>query len=145
MSAKKPLDVHQYVLPSGLGVRVRRFRPSEKDKNFRNAAIEAGEEATLYDLRSCELRSAVRNTLVQITEVGTYATMADLVEADQKALAEKKSIWRDVKATALEDEWDDLFDSRDDAMLIAIYKAAHEVSADDVRAIVGKALPVSTD
>jgi hypothetical protein len=43
----------------------------------------------------------------------------------------------------LDSEYNQLFTAKDHAVLTAIYRDLHEVNEEEVKAIVGKALPVS--
>lgn len=123
---------------TGRGVRFKHLTPSERDTMSRKAATLAGKEATIYDLRMLEFREGVKAMLHSVTR----ETSLTFEQAQAGA-------WQKLDAHSLEMpgelNYDTLFNAKDDAVLTALYRRAHEVSVAEIEAIAGKALPVSVD
>jgi len=128
-------DLIQYLLPSGRGVRVVELFPSEKDDVERKSAHEIGKDGTFSDLRLAMLRRGVYQMVKQVTASNGTKKAEDLLSPDTK--------WKVVDLSDLEDNYDKYFTSKDDAVLGRIYHKLHEISADEIDAIVGKAQTVS--
>ena len=127
---------------SGRAVRYRVLPPNEHDAITLKAAMLGGKEGTMFELRMRETHEGVMAMLVQVSKETGMLT--------QDAMA--TATWVGVNVGVLEmpgplqyskDGDVGLFTSKDDAILTAIYKRAHEVTAAEIDSIVGKALPVS--
>jgi|ERR1041385_4699221 hypothetical protein len=127
-------DLLQYRLPSGRGVRVVELTATEKDAVTLDAAKQVGKDASVADFRVTEIHYGVSRMIKQVSDK-KYDTMEALLAPDVK--------WKDTDPGDLEDNYDKYFTAKDDAVLSAIYRKLHEVSADEIEAIAGKALPIS--
>lgn len=129
-------DLHQYLLPSGVGIGVVELFPSEKDKLTKDLAHTIGKDASVLDFRVSEMREGVLSMLKFYTKA-KFKKPEDLLSLTEKD-------WVEVDKLSLEDSYDKVFTAKDDAVLCAIYKRLHEVSLDEIESIVGKARTVST-
>lgn len=116
---------------SGRGVRFRLLAPTEVDTATIDAAKQLGPEGTLAELRILEGREALKRMIVAYTEPGLSAE------------AVLSATWIKALPEVLETDYGRIFPAKDDKVLYGIYKRFHEVSADDIDQIVGKALDVA--
>lgn len=133
----KVKDLYQLLLPSGRGVRVVELTPTEKDSFTRNAARMVDKGATVADFKLSELREGVMGMIKQVT-LGKYKNQEELVATQPKE-------WKDVDGLDLAQYYDTYFTAKDDHVLTIFYRRLHEVSAEEIEMIVGKAQTVSGD
>lgn len=115
---------------SGRVVRTKPLDPVTAEKVLSAAAKIVGKDATVIELKKCEWRLGVKAFIAEFSEP----------TKDPATLTAKQ--WKKVAADTL-DDMGALFTARDCMVLEALYRDEHEVSQDEVDAIVGKALPVS--
>jgi len=126
------------LLPSGRGVKFRRLKPSEVDDVSLKAAKTVDKDASGLEFRYATLREGVRAMLTATTKKSSFKKPEEL-------LAEGVE-WEPLDLAKLLDGYDDYFGNpKDDAILAEIYKTEHEVTKQEVEAILGKVLPVSED
>lgn len=116
---------------SGCGVRYRELSAPECDGLTRLALAEVGMEASMIDLRKAERREGAKAMIVAVTDPG-------LTSLDGAK-------WRTLTREQVEDEFNKLFNAKDQKFLCAVYEKLHEVSVVEVEEIMGKALPVTLD
>lgn len=129
-------DVNQFVLigknMSGRGVRFLPLLPPEHSKVMLDAAKQMGPESTVIELKSTEWTMGVRRMILAVTkETGLVDPLAN------------GATWRKLNAAQIDEEYDTLFNSKDDAVLKGIYRDYHEVSADEIDTLRGKVIAVS--
>jgi hypothetical protein len=126
---------------SGRGVRLRALTPTQVDALLERAATLVGKDATVLDVKLAEWREGVKEMLVAVTKAGALT--------DPNALQDPATAWEPLDTRKIEtvDGWgmDALFTARDMNFLIEVYKRFHEVTKDEIEAIVGKAVKVSAD
>jgi len=116
---------------SGRVVRYKTLSAGEVDQLTLDAAKSIGEAGTFLELRKAEWREGTRRMLVGVSEP------VDTMEGVKV---------RKVQPVDLDgDNYDDLFTPRDHSVLVGLYRALHEVTQEEITAIMGKALPVSED
>lgn len=115
-------------------VRVIELLPDEKDDLMLQAAKAVGQDASIIELKKREWKMGV---LSMIKQVSTEPVTGDPNGPDVK--------WKSYDYQTIETDYSKLFTSKDHALLVAAFRSFHEVTDDEVAAIVGKALPVSAD
>lgn len=111
-------------------VQVRMLDAFEVEDNLTQAAKLLGKSAEFFEIKKTEWRNGVKRFLVSVSEP---------VDNPADATMRKVNI-ADLDATFTE-----LFTSKDQQVLEAMYRDFHEVSAEEVDAIVGKAIPVASE
>lgn len=111
-------------------VHVRMLDAFEVEDNLTQAAKLLGKSAEYFEIKKTEWRNGVKRFILAVS---------DPVDTVAEAKMRKVNI-ADLDAT-----FSDLFTAKDQQVLEAMYREFHEVSVDEVDAIVGKALPVSSD
>lgn len=118
---------------SGRAVRVQELGPDEKDDLMIQAAKSLGKDASILELKRREWKMGVLSMIKQVSTV----PVKDANGADVK--------WKSYSYDELEEAYKTLFTSKDHSLLVAAFRHFHEVTEEEVDAIVGKALPVSED
>ncbi len=131
------VDLNQYLLPSGRGVRVKELSPSAKDIVTKKAAKLSGKDASIVDFRMCELHEGVVAMLKEVTVNRDCKTVEDLLSKEVK--------WKDVNYSDLDEKYDEYFSSKDDTVLSNIYRKLHEVTFDELESISLKVQTVTRD
>lgn len=114
---------------SGRALRLKPLGPSQVESNLTNAARLVGKDALYFELKKSERRSGIKEMIVEFT---------DPVD-DPRAEGTK---WRKPTHDQFVDH-DEYFTAKDWAVLESIYSDYHEVSAEEIEAISGKAVPLS--
>lgn len=128
---------------SGRGVRFRELTAPEVDGLAVEAIKAIGSDATVAQFRIAETREGIVRMLTSVTRKGglTRATVRELRPADWQPLTEA-----DLMNPNGELAYEKLFrNSKDHAVLGALFAQYHKVSQSELDAIVGEALPVSGD
>lgn len=116
---------------SGRAVRFVPLGPDERDEVLVQAAKAVGMDGTIMDLKRQEWKLGVLHMVKQVSA----ETVEDPNAADVK--------WKTYTPQTLEDVYTKIFTSKDHSMLMALFKMYHEVSDQEVNAIVGKVQTVS--
>lgn len=111
-------------------VRVRGLEPIEAEQVLSDAAKIVGEEGTILELKKTQWRNGIKFMVVAIS---------DPCE-DPRKLDPKQ--WKKTTPQMLEN-LGDFFTPKDIGVLEAVYRDFHEVNPEELKAITGKALPVS--
>lgn len=136
------MDILQFLLPNGRGVRFRLLSPSEHDSAVEAAGAAVGSAsdslAGKVAMRNAQTRECIKRMLHSVTKKTGLA-------ADD--LTKPETAWVELTAQALalpgEHQYDKLFGAKEDAILSHLYTRYHELTRDEAEAIVGKVLPVS--
>lgn len=123
---------------SGRGVRFRELSASEVEENAENAAKVALDPTAkinanaAMDLKKAEWRMGSKRMVVAVTK---KEGLKDLSGAE----------WMPLTQAELDADWAKYFNAKDSAMLQALYREYHEISDEEIEAVVGKAVVVSED
>lgn len=129
------MKYQSYLPQSGRGVKFTLLSPTVRDKVLTDAARVCGDNANFFELRQTEARLGVKMMLSEITE------KSDLTEDD---LLKPETKWKKLSFAEIDDKYDAMFaDPREHQALCALFRHFNDASPDEVRAIVGKTLPVS--
>ena len=102
----------------------------EVDENLTAAAKLMGKSAEFFEIKKTEWRNGVKKFLVAVSEPTDDPMTATFKKVDHSTLDEL---------------YPKIFTAKDAQILEGLYRDFHEVSSDDLEAIVGKALPVSSE
>lgn len=116
---------------SGRGVKLRALDPLECEDVFTSAAKVAGKEATFIELHAIASRNGVKRFVAEITEP------VDTID--------EKTKWKKVSMEYMDEHFQTVFTPKDIVVLEKMYRDFHDVSQDEVDAIVGKAIPVASE
>ena len=130
------MDIFQVILPSGYGVRFRLLTPHEHDDTLVDAARITGKDAIPSEIRTVQMREAVKRMLVARTK-------SPLKSADELATC----VWTPLNTKDLEMDgtlhFDKLFGAKDAEALLHLFRTYHELTSKEAEDIVGKVQPVS--
>lgn len=116
---------------SGRGVRVRLLGPTEVDQATIDAAKQMGPEGVVAELRVLEASEFIKRMLVAYTEPNLSAE--ELLTAN----------WIQADPSLIETEYGRIFNAKDDRVLYGLYRHYHQISAEEIDQIVGKAIDVA--
>lgn len=117
---------------SGRAVKFQPLDPDERDAILLLAAKEVGADGTMIDLKRMEWKYGVHKMIKQVS--------VEPVDGDPNDPSVK---WKKHTPETMDQEYSKLFTAKDHALLTAAFRVYHEVSDQEVNAIVGKALTVS--
>lgn len=125
---------------SGRAIKLRELSASEVDQCSINASKTISESSTNAEYVVAKHRSLNYLALVGVTTKGKLKTL-------EEVLALPASDWAPLTQLVLESggplSFASLFNAKDDAVISGIVQRMHLVSAEDIEAIMGKALDVS--
>lgn len=110
-------------------VQVRMLDSFEVEDNLTSAAKMLGKGVEYFEVKKAEWRNGVKKFIV------AYSAPMDKAEGDIKFTKADQG--------TMDGEYTKLFTSKDTQVLEGVYRDFHEVSQEDIDAIMGKALPVS--
>jgi len=117
---------------SGRAVRFVPLDPDERDNVLLLAAKDVGSDGTYPELKRTEWKLGVHQMIKFVsTEPVTDPNASDIK-------------WRKVTPAVLEESYKELFTAKDHALLMATFRMYHEVSDEEINAIVGKVVTVAS-
>ncbi len=118
---------------SGRAVKFTPLDPEERDEVLLQAGKAMDAESTMIEMKRQEWKLGVLAMVKMVSD--PIAPGGDPLSADVK--------WTKLTAAALDERYKELFTAKDHAALTAVFRAFHEVSEQEINAIVGKVLTVS--
>jgi len=124
---------------SGRGVRIQMLSLEQRGAVLEAAAKEVGAEATMLQFRIREGAAGTAAMVVEVTEKAGFKSAAELIEAGDGAK------WKKVGAQELAEHPEKYFNAKDQAALLSLFRALHDVDDKEIDSILGEAQDVTVD